>query len=96
VNAVRLAWAGFAIIFVGFLVAALGTFQTQGGSSSAGGFILIGPIPIIFGSGGQGSGTIVTIAIVLSAVMIAMYLVSFLLFWRGGRRQEEVDPRPQE
>jgi uncharacterized membrane protein len=95
VNAVRLVWVGFAVIFVGFFVAALGTFQSQGGSNSAGGVILIGPVPIIFGSG-QGSGTLVTIAIVLSAVMIAMYLASFLLFWRAGRRQEEVDPHRQE
>jgi uncharacterized membrane protein len=95
VNAVRLAWVGFAVIFVGFLVAALGTLQSQGGSNSGGGFILIGPVPIIFG-GGQGSGTLITIAIVLSAVMIAMYLASFLLFWRADRRQEGVDPRRQE
>jgi uncharacterized membrane protein len=92
VNAIRLVWVGFAVIFIGFLVAALGTFQSQGGSSSAGGFILIGPVPIVFGSG-QGSGTLVTIAIVLSAVMIAMYLASFLLSWRASMRQEEVDPR---
>jgi uncharacterized membrane protein len=95
VNAVRLVWVGFAVIFVGFLVAALGTFQSQGGSSSAGGFILIGPVPIIFG-GGQGSGTLVTVAIVVSAVMIAMYLASFLLSWRAGMRQEEADPRRQD
>jgi uncharacterized membrane protein len=90
VNAAKLVWIGFAIIIVGFLVAALGTFQTQGGSSSSGGIILIGPIPIVFGSG-QYSGTIISIAIVLFAVMIVVYLISAFLFWRNGRQRQEAE-----
>ena len=86
----RLASVGVAIIFVGFLVVALGTFTGPGGSSSSGGFILIGPIPIVFGSGPD-SGILATVALVITAAMVALYLLSFL-FWRsGGRRESEVE-----
>ncbi len=82
----RLASVGVAIIFVGFLVVALGTFTGSGGSSSGGGFILIGPIPIVFGSG-PNSGILATVALVITAAMVVLYLLSFL-FWRSGRRRE--------
>jgi len=82
----RLASVGVAIIFVGFLVVALGTLTGSGGSSSGGGFILIGPIPIVFGSG-PNSGILATVALVITAAMVALYLLS-LLFWRSGRRRE--------
>jgi len=78
-NPARLAWLGFAIIFVGFLVVALGASRGSGG-----GFILIGPIPIVFGSG-PNSGMLASVALVITAAMVAVYLLSFL-FWRKGRR----------
>jgi len=71
---------------VGFLVVALGTFTGPSGSGSGGGFILIGPIPIVFGSGPD-SGILATVALVITAAMVALYLLSFL-FWRSGRRRE--------
>jgi uncharacterized membrane protein len=85
-NSARLIWIGFAIIFVGFLVVALGTFIGSSGSSSVGGFILIGPIPIVFG-GGPESGTLAMVAIAISAVMVVVYLASFF-YWSAGRRRE--------
>jgi uncharacterized membrane protein len=82
----RLASLGVAIIFVGFLVVALGTFTGRGNSSSIGGFVLIGPIPIVFGSG-SGSGVLATVALAITLAMAAVYLLSFV-FWRSGRRRE--------
>jgi uncharacterized membrane protein len=90
----RLASVGVAIIFVGFLVVALGTFTGPGGSSSSGGFILIGPIPIVFGSGPD-SGILAAVALVVTAAMVALYLLSFL-FWRSGRRREAEVGRESE
>ncbi len=88
-NPARLVGLGIAIIFVGFLVVALGTFTGNGGSSSSGGFILIGPIPIVFGSG-PGSGMLATVALLITVAMVVVYLMSFY-FWRsGGRRESEV------
>jgi uncharacterized membrane protein len=85
-NMARLTWVGVAIIFVGFLVVALGASVGSGGSSSSGGFILIGPIPIVFGSG-LGSGTLADVALVVTVAMVAVYLLSFFLL-RSGRRRE--------
>ncbi|MDA4116104.1 MAG: DUF131 domain-containing protein [Thaumarchaeota archaeon] len=82
----RLVLLGIAIVFVGFLVVAVGIFSGTGGSSSIGGFILIGPVPIIFGSG-PNSGALSTVGLVITVAMVAAYLLSFLL-WRSGRRRE--------
>lgn len=79
-NPARLMLLGVAIIFVGFLVVVLGAFLQSGGSASSGGFILIGPIPIVFGSG-PNSGILATVALVITVVMVVVYVVSFL-FWR--------------
>jgi uncharacterized membrane protein len=84
-NSARLAFLGVAFIFVGFAVVALGTFTAPGGSSSTGGFILIGPIPIVFGSG-PNSGLLAAVALVISVAVVALYLLSLFL-WRSGRRR---------
>jgi uncharacterized membrane protein len=86
----RLTWVGVAIIFVGFLVVALGASVGSGGSSSSGGFILIGPIPIVFGSG-PGSGTLAAVALVVTVAMVAVYLLSFLLLRSGRWREARVE-----
>jgi uncharacterized membrane protein len=85
-NSARLVWVGVAIILVGFVVVVVGAFLGPGGSSSSGGFILIGPIPIVFGSG-PNSGILASVAVAISAVMVVVYLVSFFV-WGSGRRRE--------
>jgi uncharacterized membrane protein len=85
-NQVRLMSVGVAMIFVGFLVVALGASAGPGESSSSGGFILIGPIPIVFGNGPD-SGTLAAVALVITVAMVALYLLSFLLL-KSERRRE--------
>jgi uncharacterized membrane protein len=92
-NSARLVWVGFAIIFAGFIVVALGAFTGTGGSSSSGGFILIGPIPIVFGNG-PNSGMLASVALVISVVVVVAYLVSFF-FWGVRRRREEAGTEPE-
>jgi uncharacterized protein (TIGR00304 family) len=79
---------GVVIIFIGFLVVFLGAFidAGSGGSISSGGFILIGPIPIVFGNG-PNSGNLAEVGLAITLVMVAFYLVSFF-FCRSGRRSE--------
>jgi uncharacterized membrane protein len=84
-NPARLGYLGVAIIFVGFAVVALGTFVGPSGSSSSGGFILVGPIPIVFGSG-PNSGMLAAVALVITVAMVALYLLS-VFSWRSGRRR---------
>ena len=87
-NSTNLASLGVLVIFAGFLVVIFGVFLGAGGSTSAGGFILIGPIPIVFGSG-PNSGMLASVALALSAVMVAVYLVSFLIWGWNKRREAE-------
>ncbi len=84
-NPSKLLWIGVALIFVGFFVAALGSFIAAGNTTtSIGGFILIGPIPIVFGSG-PNSGVLAEVGLAITLVMVVIYLLSFFL-WRSGRR----------
>jgi uncharacterized membrane protein len=87
-NPERLVFLGIVIIFVGFLVVVLGVFAEPGGSSSSGGFILVGPIPIVFGSG-PNSRMLATVGLAITVVVVAFYIVSFFV-WRSGRRESEV------
>ncbi len=87
-NSTSLASLGVLIIFAGFLVVIIGVVLGAGGSSSIGGFILIGPIPIVFGSG-PNSSALASVALAISAVMVAVYLVSFLILARNRRLEAE-------
>ena len=86
-NRARLSLLGIGIIFVGFVVLALGASLGSGGSSSTGGFILIGPFPIVFGSGPD-SGMLAEVGLVITVAVVAFYLVSFF-FRRSGRQYED-------
>jgi uncharacterized membrane protein len=89
-NSTNLASLGMLIIFAGFLVVIIGAILGAGGPSSVGGFILIGPIPIVFGSG-PNSSMLASAALAISAVVVAIYLVSFFIWGRGRRREAEVE-----
>ncbi len=72
---------GILVIFIGFILIFAGTaLQTSGKTSDVktGGVVLIGPIPIIFGSD---KGTIITAVIMAIILMILAYF----LFYRGLR-----------
>jgi uncharacterized membrane protein len=86
-NPARLILLGVAIIFAGFLVLVLGAFLGSGGSTLSGGFILIGPIPIVFGSG-PNSGNLATVGLLITVAMVVVYLMSFL-FWRSRQQIPE-------
>lgn len=85
-NQARLALLGIAIIFVGFVVVALGASVGTGKATSTGGFILIGPVPIVFGTG-PNSGMLAAVGVVITVAVVAVYLLSFFL-WRSRRRRE--------
>lgn len=73
--------AGILIIFIGFLLIFVGTALQASVKTSdvkTGGVILIGPIPIIFGSD---KGTVVT-AVVMAIILI---ILAYFLFYRGLR-----------
>jgi len=72
--------AGFVVIIIGFLLVFLGiliyTFsQPQEGSTEAGGVIMIGPIPIVFGTK-KGATMAMILAIILMILGIVLTLLS--------------------
>jgi len=75
---VILIFIGMAVIIVATLLSALGQQPSQQ-KAEAGGVIMIGPIPIIFGT----SWKMAVIAIVLAIVLIAVALVMMLLAGRA-------------
>ena len=81
-----LLFIGIGIILVGFLVVLLATVMSRGSSEEGerqtevrgGGIIMIGPIPIIFGSDAKWASA----AVVLAIVLIVIVLLSGVLIGR--------------
>jgi len=81
-------FAGFILLAAGFVI--LVASSLQGTSGSAGGFILIGPVPIVFGSGPSGT-PLAALALVAGLVMLVLLAV-FLRRATAGRRFGEENP----
>jgi len=64
---------GIVLVFVGIAVLVIATL-VLGGSGSVGGIILIGPIPIVFGSGPD-AGWLIAISVILTVVSLALFLI---------------------
>jgi len=71
---------GITLVFVGIAILVVASV-VLGGSGSAGGIILIGPIPIVFGAGPD-AGWLIAVSIILSVLS----MVLFLLMNRRTRR----------
>lgn len=73
--------SGIALVFIGFLLIFIGTLVSAFGGEAdveGGGVIMIGPIPIVFGTG-RG----VTIAMILAVVLMVLWIIGALLARRG-------------
>jgi len=71
------AFAGLFLLFVGFAVLILGLMlgsRSEERRVKGAGVILVGPIPIVFGSDAKWATIAVVLAIVLVLLMIALYL----------------------
>jgi uncharacterized membrane protein len=65
---------GFSTTLVGLILVTIATTVSQGGSTSSGGIIFIGPIPIVFGIG-PGAQWLILFAIVLAVLTVIMFLI---------------------
>ena len=65
----RLYAVGVVLLFLGFAMIVLGSFT--GSSATVGGFVLIGPVPIVFGSG-RDAGLLAILSVAAGLIMIAM------------------------
>jgi len=75
---------GFALIFAGIIVIfaaiiLLFISSIKGGKVKGGGAIIIGPVPIIFGTDKQSIKTILLLSITLTVFLIILIIVSYIL-----------------
>ncbi|ASA78513.1 MULTISPECIES: DUF131 domain-containing protein [Thermococcus] len=66
---------GFLLVFIGTAISALG----GEGEVESGGVIMIGPIPIVFGTSRGAAG----IAMILAIILMALWVIGALLARRG-------------
>jgi uncharacterized membrane protein len=72
---------GFFTVFVGLVLLIIAAVLSDGNSVSFGGFIIIGPLPIVFGAGPEAPWLIL-----LTAIITALSVITFLILRRGARR----------
>lgn len=73
--------AGFLLTFVAAILLAVKSRGSSGQTKSAG-ILLIGPIPIIFGSDRNSVRTLMILAIILVAIVLAFMVIPTLIFNR--------------
>lgn len=84
-SAIPISEIGLALVILGFILAFVAVVlialrSSTGGRTRGSGVLLIGPIPIIFGTDRESAKILVALTIVLIAVVLAfMLLPSFLL-----------------
>jgi uncharacterized protein (TIGR00304 family) len=71
---------GFALIFIAMIGAILSGRKGGGGKVRGGGAIIIGPIPIVFGTDKRSVKVILILSIVLVALLIVLMMFSRGLF----------------
>lgn len=64
---------GFSIMILGLVLVAIATVLSQGGSTSFGGIIFIGPLPIVFGAG-PGAQWLILFAVILTVLGVITFL----------------------
>lgn len=77
----ELVLAGIALILLGFILVFIGTLLSAFSGEAdveGGGVIMIGPIPIVFGTG-RG----VTLAMILAVLLMVLWVIGALLARRG-------------
>lgn len=79
----RLLLAGFVMVLIGISLLFVGSMES--GNVSTGGFVLIGPFPIVFGSGTNG----IQLAFLAVVTGIAMLVLVYILAMRMRRREAD-------
>ena len=72
---------GVVLLFLGFAMIVLGSFS--GSNASVGGFVLIGPVPIVFGSG-RDAGLLALLSVAAGLIMVAMVYLTLRQTGRMG------------
>lgn len=84
-DAGTLYWLGLALVFIGVIVIVVATLLVvfsnirKGGKVKGGGAIIIGPVPIIFGTDKESLKTILLLSIVLTIILVIATVILYLM-----------------
>ena len=70
---------GILIILASILLLVISNIRSGGGKGKAGGAIVIGPIPIIFGTDKKSVKTILILSILLTTLLIIVTIILYLM-----------------
>jgi len=70
---------GIVLIFLGILVLMLSLWRTGEGRTEAGGVVIVGPVPIVFGTSQRIAATVMVLAIALTVVVLLLFLLGSAL-----------------
>jgi uncharacterized protein (TIGR00304 family) len=66
---------GLLLIFLGVLILMLSFWRTGEGKAEAGGVVIVGPVPIVFGTSQRAAAAVMALAIVLTALVLLLYML---------------------
>lgn len=70
---------GIVLIFLGMLILMLSLWRDGEGRAEAGGVVIVGPVPIVFGTSQRVAATVMVLAIVLTVVVLLLFLFGLAL-----------------
>jgi uncharacterized protein (TIGR00304 family) len=70
---------GIVLIFLGMLILMLSLWRAGEGRAEAGGVVIVGPVPIVFGTNQRIAATVMALAIVLTVVALLLFLLGSVL-----------------
>jgi len=66
---------GVVLIFLGMLILMLSLWRAGEGRAEAGGVVIVGPVPIVFGTSQRAAAAVMVLAIILTALALLLFLL---------------------
>jgi uncharacterized protein (TIGR00304 family) len=70
---------GIVLIFLGVLILMLSLWKAGEGKAEAGGVVIVGPVPIVFGTSQRIAATVMVLAIALTVIALLLFLLGSAL-----------------
>lgn len=70
---------GIVLIILGMFILMLSLWRAGEGRGEAGGVVIVGPVPIVFGTSQRVATTVMVLAIVLTVVTLLLFLLGLAL-----------------
>jgi uncharacterized protein (TIGR00304 family) len=70
---------GIVLIILGMFILMLFLWRAGEGRGEAGGVVIVGPVPIVFGTSQRVAATVMVLAIVLTVVTLLLFLLGLTL-----------------